>query len=94
MKRTLAIILAAVMLLALLAACGGEADPNVGLYKLSGAMGYSLEEFAEMAGMTEEERALYIRQQLDARMPYYQKAQIIFPADQPDLDQLVRIVKG
>ena len=44
--------------------------------------------------MTEEERALYIRQQLDARMPYYQKAQIIFPADQPDLDQLVRIVNG
>ena len=47
-----------------------------------------------LAGMTEEERALYIRQQLDARMPYYQKAQIIFPADEPDLNQLVRIVNG
>ena len=64
MKRTLAIILAAVMLLALLAACAGEADPNVGLYKLSGAMGYSLEEFAEMAGMTEEEAADMVQMEL------------------------------
>ena len=54
MKRTLAIILAALMLLALLAGCG-KADPNVGTYKLSGAMGFSLEEFAEMMGITEEE---------------------------------------
>ena len=54
MKRTFAIILAALMLLALLAGCG-KADPNVGTYKLSGAMGYSLEEFAEMMGTTEEE---------------------------------------
>ena len=45
-----------------------------------------------LAGMTEEERSLYIRQQLSQRLPYYQKANIIFPADQPDLDQLVGLV--
>ena len=45
MKRTLAIVLAAVMLLALLAGCG-KADPNIGTYKLSGAMGLTLEEEA------------------------------------------------
>ena len=44
--------------------------------------------------MTEEERAQYIRQQLDARMPYYSKAQIIFPADKPDLNQLVDLVNS
>ena len=47
-----------------------------------------------LAGMTEEERAQYIRQQLDARMPYYSKAQIIFPADNPDLNQLVDLVNS
>ena len=47
-----------------------------------------------LAGMTEEERAQYIRRQLDARMPYYSKAQIIFPADKPDLNQLVDLVNS
>lgn len=47
-----------------------------------------------LAGMTEEERANYIQKQLDARMPYYKKAQIIFPADKPDLNQLVQIING
>ena len=47
-----------------------------------------------LAGMTEEERAQYIRQQLDARMPYYSKAQIIFPADNPDLNQLADLVNS
>ena len=45
-----------------------------------------------LMGMTEEERSQYIQQQLDARMPYYRKAQIIFPADKPDLNQLVQLV--
>lgn len=45
-----------------------------------------------LAGMTEEERAQYIQRQLDARMPYYRKAQIIFPADKPDLNQLVDLI--
>lgn len=45
-----------------------------------------------LAGMTEEERSLYVRQQLSQRLPYYQKANIIFPADQPDLDQLIGLV--
>ncbi len=45
-----------------------------------------------LAGMTEEERSIYVRQQLAQRLPFYQKAQIIFPADQPDIDQLVQLV--
>ena len=51
MKRTLSILLAAVMLLCLLSACGSKAaDPNLGVYKLESIMGLSLEEFAEMLG--------------------------------------------
>ena len=46
-----------------------------------------------LAGMTADGRNEYIRQQLAARMPYYQKAQIVFPADDPDLDQLVQMLK-
>lgn len=53
MKRVLTIVLAAVLLLSLLAGCG-KADSALGIYKLSGAMGYSLEEFAEMTGATVE----------------------------------------
>ena len=45
-----------------------------------------------LAGMTDEERSLYVREQLSERLPYYQKAQIILPADKPDLDQLVKLV--
>lgn len=66
MKRTLAIVLAAVMLLALLAGCG-KADPNIGTYKLSGAMGLTLEEFAGIAGMTEEEAAEMVQMELKAK---------------------------
>ncbi|MBQ6068644.1 MAG: shikimate kinase [Bacteroidales bacterium] len=45
-----------------------------------------------LAGMNEEQKALFIRQQLETRMPHYRKAQIIFPADQPDLEQLLQLV--
>ena len=45
-----------------------------------------------LTGMTDDERSQFIQQQLDQRLPLYQKAQIIFPADKPDLDQLVRLV--
>lgn len=45
-----------------------------------------------LAGMSEAERSEYIRQQLAQRLPFYQKAQIIFPADDPDLNQLARLV--
>ena len=45
-----------------------------------------------LAGKSEEERGIYIRQQLSQRLPYYQKAHIIFPADDPDIDQLVRLL--
>ena len=45
-----------------------------------------------LAGLTEEERSIYVRQQLSQRLPFYQKARIIFPADHPDLDELVRLV--
>ena len=47
-----------------------------------------------LTGMTEEERAAYIRQQLAARMPYYKKAHIIFPADKPDLNQLTQLLSA
>ena len=46
------------------------------------------------AGKTEEERAAYIQQQLNARMPYYKKAHIIFPADKPDLNQLAELISA
>ena len=45
-----------------------------------------------LTGMTEEERSQFIRQQLAQRLSFYQKAHIIFPADDPDLKQLVRLV--
>ncbi len=47
-----------------------------------------------LAGLTDEQRSLYVRQQLSQRLPYYQKAQIIFPADQPDIDQLVQLISS
>ena len=47
-----------------------------------------------LAGLTEEERSLYVRQQLSQRLPYYQKAQIIFPADEPDIEQLVQLISS
>ncbi len=53
MKRILAFVLSAVMLLSL-CACGGS-DPNVGVYTLSSLMGYSVEDYAEAAGLTVEE---------------------------------------
>lgn len=45
-----------------------------------------------LADKTDAERATFIQQQLDQRLPYYKKANIIFPADKPDLDELVRLV--
>ena len=50
MKRTLSILLAAVLLLGLLTACGSKTDPNVGVYKLESMSGITVEEFAEMMG--------------------------------------------
>ncbi len=47
-----------------------------------------------LAGLTEEERSLYVRQQLSQRLPYYQKAKIIFPADEPDIEQLVQLISS
>lgn len=40
------------------------------------------------ASMTTEERNVFIREQLDKRLPYYLKARVIFPADNPNLSQL------
>jgi len=42
------------------------------------------------AGMTDDERSAFIRQQLQARTTYYRKANIIFPADDPDINALTR----
>ena len=57
MKRILSIILAAMLLLGLLAGCGG-ADVNkdyVGVYKLSQLSTFSVEEYASMLDMELEE---------------------------------------
>ena len=45
-----------------------------------------------LTGMTDEERSQFIKQQLNQRLPYYKKAQIIFPADNPDLEQLIQLI--
>lgn len=57
-KRLGALVLSVLLVLAL-AACSGtaSADPNLGVYKLNGLMGFSLAEYAEMTGVTEEEAA-------------------------------------
>ena len=56
MKRILAFVLSAVMLLSL-CACGGAADPNLGVYKLSSIIGMSVEDYAKLADITAEEAA-------------------------------------
>ena len=43
------------------------------------------------AGMSNEERKTFIREQLTQRLPYYRKAKIIFPADDPDINQLAKL---
>lgn len=50
MKRTLSILLVAVLLLGVLTACGSKADPNLGVYKLESLSGMTVEEFAELLG--------------------------------------------
>ena len=66
MKKSIKLIslLMTLMLVLALAACGGSSgggaaadDPNLGLYKMSSLMGFSLEEYAEMLEITEEEAA-------------------------------------
>ena len=46
-----------------------------------------------LAGMSDSERSEFISQQLQQRLPFYQKAQIIFPADNPNLDQLEQLLR-
>ena len=57
----LASLLLALVLVLALAACGGSGgaadDPNLGMYKLQSLMGFSLAEYAEMVGVSEEEAA-------------------------------------
>lgn len=55
MKRILAFLLSAVMLLSL-CACGAD-DPNIGVYKLSKVMGFTIEDYAEIAEISAEEAA-------------------------------------
>ena len=67
MKKSIKLIslaMAAMMLVFALAACGSSGggsaaadDPNLGLYKLSSVMGFSLEEYAQMMEVSEEEAA-------------------------------------
>lgn len=46
-----------------------------------------------LAGMASEERRLFMEQQLAARLPYYRQAPIHFPADNPDLAALLKLVR-
>ena len=59
--KLFSLFLALVMFFAL-AACGGSGggdadDPNLGMYKLQSMMGFTVAEYAEMMGVTEEEAA-------------------------------------
>ena len=62
--KLIALAMAVMMLAFALAACGSSSsggaaaeDPNLGVYKLSKVMGLSLEEYAKMMEITEEEAA-------------------------------------
>ena len=52
-KRMLAVMLAVVLMMSLLIACGNKGgsagDPNAGVYKLDSVMGIFMDEFAAMA---------------------------------------------
>ena len=45
-----------------------------------------------LADKNPEEREAYVRQQLQQRLPYYQQAQINFPADNPDMNMLKNLL--
>lgn len=45
-----------------------------------------------LAGKSADERRLFIEQQLAARLPCYRQAHISFPADDPDLAALLKLV--
>ena len=66
MKRTLSILLAAVLLLGLLTACGSKTDPNVGVYKLESLSGMTVELKADgKATFTTEGEANEVTWKLD-----------------------------
>ena len=47
-----------------------------------------------LAGLSPLEREAFVRQQLASRMPYYTKAHITFPADKPDISQLIQLLNA
>ena len=62
--KLISLVMTVLMLVFALAACGGSSgggaaadDPNVGVYKLSSVMGFSLEEYAKLLEVSEEEAA-------------------------------------
>lgn len=89
MKKSmkLASLLLALMLVLALAACGGSGggaadDPNLGVYKLQSLMGFSLAEYAEMVGVSEEEAADSMTLELKADG----KAEMVADGDVQSLD--------
>ena len=82
----LASLLLALVLVLALAACGGSGgaadDPNLGMYKLQSLMGFSLAEYAEMVGVSEEEAADSMTLELKAGG----KAEMVADGDAQSLD--------
>jgi hypothetical protein len=91
MKKSIKLVslLMCLMMVLALAACGSSApadDPNLGVYKLSSLMGFSLDEYAKMLEITPEEAANSMTLELKADG----KADMTADGDKQTLDWSVK----